>query len=387
MATIHYQLSTFLLKTPHGVLRDYFHRRGILGSLPFEGMKRRAAASALAAALAELPLEDRARVDEELREVFFVARRAGTNAMCDEVFGRGYAVEAAALASMENDYARALRIYLDHPDDDVFAACLSYAHARTLATGRLRRRSGLPKLEPLSDEVALRRLAQGVSRHFEREHRGERCEVSHHLRLNPRRHWFFAYPEDYPASELAYTEEGLTCRERRPVFEVAFAWHPEEGLLEVGTPGDRSDMDALAEVFRAAVLPGVHDAGNGRPLVIQRLLDPAFHFPTDPGDGIRAVEPVAFRFTQGRRSGSSLEIQRDEAEPLHAFLDRVVDLDQLRAAGLSLYSARLRVTWRPEVKRVRTTTFTLTMPDGTDLTDDPKHRVIRAYLKRWGLAA
>ena len=30
----------------------------------------------------------------------------------------------------------------------------------------------------MTDDLALRRLAQGVSGHFERERRGERCEVS-----------------------------------------------------------------------------------------------------------------------------------------------------------------------------------------------------------------
>lgn len=65
-----------------------------------------------------------------------------------------------------------------------------------------------------------------------------------------------------------------------------------------------------------------------------------------------------------------------------------MDLEALAARGLDLSMVKLRFTWRGVGRRKpTTTTFQLFMPDASDLSDDPKHQVIRRYLARWQLAA
>ena len=386
MPAIHYSLATFLLHTPPDLLRVYLSRRALLEGVAFEGLKRRAGARVVAAAIAELPEGDRVAVEADFRNLALAAR-AGTSALCDVVGVRGRVQEADALAALENDHARALRLLLDHDGDGVFAEILHFAQARSLPAGRFHRRSGLPLVAPRTDADALDVLGAGLCAHFRTQRRGYRFEVSHSARRFPNRHWFLGVGEDHQQAEVAFDDLGLTCVPRRPAFEVAYMWHPDEGLLEIAAPGDRRDVDQLADVFRAAVLPGVESCGNGRSIAIHSVLDPKFNYPTDPKDGIRCIEPVKFRFTEGRRSGAALDVQRGQNESLHAFAGRVVNFDALERQGLSLYSARIRATWRPEAGCGTSTTFTLTMPDSTDLDDAPKHQVLRGYLRKWGLAA
>lgn len=386
MPVVHYNLSTFLLHTPPDLLRVYLSRRALLEGVEFEGLKRRAAARVVAAAIAELPESDRVAVEADFRSLALAAR-AGTSALCDVVGVRGRTAEADVLASLENDHARALRLLLDHRDDGMFAEILHFAQARSLPAGRFHRRSGLACVSPRTDREALDALGTGLCAHFRTQRRGFRFEVSHSARRFPTRHWFLGVGEDHQQAEVGFDDAGLTCVPRRPAFEVAYMWHPDEGLLEIAAPGDRRDVDQLADVFRAAVLPGVDTRGNARSLAIHPVLDPKFCFPTDPKDGIRCIEPVKFRFTEGRRNGAALDVQRGPDESLHTFASRVVNFEGLEQQGLTLYSARIRALWRPEAKCGTSTTFTLTMPDSTDLDDAPKHQVLRGYLRRWGLAA
>lgn len=387
MPAVHYDLTSYLYHTPDHLLRSYFRRRGLLANLNLDGLRRRAAARMVTAAIAELPAPDRAIVESDFREMFFIAKRAGTSALCDLVGVRGLAAEADHLANMENDFARTMQLFLDHSEDPLFGELLHYAQGRTIGLGRLHRRSGLPSVEPRTDADALDALADGLRHHFLKQRRGARFEILHSPRMNPERHWFIAFGEDHRQADMEFTEEGLTCQDRRPAFEVAYVWCPSEGLLEVSAPGDRRDCDQLIDVFRSAILPTVTTRGNSRPIAIHPVLDPAFAYATDPKDGILRIEPVKFRFTEGHRSGAAVDVQRGLGENLHTFVNRVVNVDALKTSGLSLYSATMRTSWRPEAKRGKTTTFTLTMPDATNLTDDPRHQVIRGYLRRWGLAA
>lgn len=386
MPAIHYSLSTFLLHTPPDLLRAYLARRELLEGVAFEGLKRRAAARVVASALAELPEADRVPVEADFRNLALAAR-AGTSALCDVLGVRGRIAEADALAALENDHARALRLLLDHDQDGLFGEVLHFAQARSLPAGRFHRRSGLPHVAPRTDAEALAGLSAGLCAHFRTQRRGYRFEVSHSARRFPNRHWFLGVGEDHQQAEVEFDDVGLTCVPRRPAFEVAYMWHPDEGLLEIAAPGDRRDVSQLADLFRAAVLPGVDFGGNDRSIALHQVLDPQFCYPTDPKDGVRAIEPVKFRFTEGRRNGAALDVQRGPNESLHAFAGRVVNFEALQRQGLSLYSARIRAVWRPEAKCGTSTTFTLTMPDSTDLDDAPKHQILRGYLRRWGLAA
>lgn len=389
MTTLHFELSTFFRQAPNALLAEYFHARGHLLDVSFDTLRSRDVAPILAGVQALAP-EARARVEADLRDVHLVARRAGAGAIQDELTLRGFAADAGRIGSLGNDLTCALRLFLDHGDaaGGAFDTVRLFAHARGSSLPRLRRRSGLPKVRPLVDELARRRLADALREHFRPQGRGRHCEVLVHERLNPHRYCFFAYAEDYPAAPLTIDANGLGTAAFSPAFEVAFIWRWEEGVLEVGAPGARTDIDAIAARFRGAVLPEVALGGNARSLRVHAVLDPSFRFPTDAQDGILNVEVAGVRFAASDRGGARLEIQRGDDETLHAFLQRAVDVDALYDRGLDLSMVKLRVTWRGIGRRKpTTTTFHLLMPDGTDLSDDPKHQVIRRYLTRWQLAA
>ncbi len=389
MSTVHFEFSTFLRQAPNALLAEYFHARDLLRDVPFGALRTRDVAPILAE-IGRMAPDARAQVETELRDVHLVARRAGAAAIQDELTLRGLPADAERIGALGSDHARALRLFLDHGavPSGAFDAVRMFAHARGQALPRLRRRSGLPRMLPLVDELARRRLADAVREHFRPQGRARHCEVIVQERLNPHRFCFFAYAEDYPAAPLTIDANGLGTASFSPAFEVVFIWRWEEGVLEVGAPGARSDIDAIAARFRAAVLPDVALAGNARSLRVHAVLDPAFRFPTDAKDGILNVEVAGVRFTEKNRGGAHVDVGRGDNETLHAFLERAVHVEALYDCGLDISRVKLRVIWRGIGRRKpTTTTFQLLMPDGTDLSDDPKHQVIRRYLTRWQLAA
>ena len=109
--------------------------------------------------------------------------------------------------------------------------------------------------------------------------------------------------------------------------------------------------------------------------------------PETPATSLRVCRPGGPE-GDGSRHGSHQKSLNHPLFALHAFLKRAVRVEALYDCGLDISRVKLRVVWRGIGRRKpTTTTFQLLMPDGTDLSDDPKHQVIRRYLTRWQLAA
>ncbi len=390
MGMMHFELSSFLRQTPNVLLSEYFRARGLLDHLDVAALRPHQVQPVLDA-LGALDEPARASIEDELRDVHLVARRAGVAAMQDELALRGQPVAAASLSALANDHARALRVLLDHgpASGGAFDALRGFAMARSHDLPRLRRRSGLPPERPQVDAEARHRLAEAVRAHFRPQGRGQHCEVRVYERFNPHRYCFFVYAQDHTAAPLTIDGEGLGTTVFSPAFEVAFIWRWEEGVLEVGAPVSRpGDVDALVARFREAVLPGGGGDANARSLRLHPVLDPHFRFPTDARDGILQVDVAGVRFVEQRARGGKLELVRSPDEELLTFLQRVVNLEDLYDRGFDLSMVKMRVVWRGRGRcKPTTTTFHLVMPDGTDLSDEPKHQVIRRYLARWQLAA
>lgn len=387
----HYSLSTFLRQTPRGLLRAYFDRHGVLGDLDLDALKRTQTEPILEA-IEALDDRRRARVDADFRDVFSLADKSGTLVIYDQVQALGLPL-AEELAEMENHYHRAMWLFL-HPEQggvDLFQRCQAIAGMRELTFTKAKRRRNLPRMVPHHDAATLEEMAAGLRRVYRKQGRGRYCTVEHYFRPNPDRHCFFAYPEDYSTSELQYEQGELARRTRRSVFNVVYVYRPDEGTLEISAPGSRKEITLVKEVFcRTALgLDGIPPDSDGDCWRLNGLKRLDFSFPTEPADGIASVELLSLRLhpidTPRRRI--TVEQAPASGEPLHDWLNRVVDADQVPLHMLDVDQAKVRVVWQAvDGKRPATVTFTLGMPDGVSLKDDPKHLVIKRYLKAWNIA-
>jgi hypothetical protein len=121
------------------------------------------------------------------------------------------------------------------------------------------------------------------------------------------------------------------------------------------------------------------------------LLDPAFPFPQDPGDGIREVRVRSLRVSvPGSRRRMTLE-----ADPgggpgdIHAMIDEWVDAVNVPRSRMVVTQATLSLTYlSAEDGRERPLTFTVSFPDSCDLKGKPEEQrqLGEKYLRRWGIA-
>lgn len=387
----HYSLSTFLRQTPRPLLREYLDRLGLLADLDLDAL-RRTQTEPIIEAIEALSDAQRARVDADFRDVFALADRVGTQILVEQVEALGLPL-ADELGAMENHYHRAMWLFLnpDHAGIDLFQQCLALAGMRGLSFTKARRRKNLPRVVPRFDADTLAEMAAGLRRVYRKQGRGRYCTVEHYFRPNPDRHCFFAYPEDYSTSELQYDQGELARRTRRSVFNVVYVFRPDEGILEISAPGNRKEIAMVQEVFcRTALgLDGIPPDSDGACWRLNGLKRLDFSFPTEPADGIASVELVSLRLHPMDTPRRRVTVEQDLAsgEPLHDWLNRVVDSTQVPLHMLDVDQARIRVVWdAQDGKRPPTATFTLGMPDSLSLKDDPKHLTLKRYLKAWQIA-
>lgn len=388
-----YALNTFLRQTPNGLLGEYFARRALLGDVDFAGL-RKTAMEPVMAGIEALDPDTRAGVEADFQAIFTLASKAGTRTLIDQAALKGLFI-ADEIEAMENHYHRAMWLFLNHgpPRSTLFDDCVTIAHFDELSFTAARRRKDLPCEVPRHDDDALDEIAAAISAVYKPQGRGYRCKVEHYLRMDPKRHCFYAYPEDYTTSELQYVE-GVTLarRHRKSVFDVALVFRPDEGILEISAPGTKKDIQALQEVFcRCALrMDRLPPTTNNRCFELNGLKSRSFAFPTNPEDAIASVEVVGLRLGVVRAPRRRIQVDNDPDGDMafYDWMDSVVNQQAVPLSMLDVGQAQIRVVWEPvNGSKPRTVTFTVGSPDSCCLKDDPLHLVVKRYLKPWRIAS
>ena len=387
-----YTLSTFLRQTPNSLLKEYFGSNGTrLSGVDFDALKKTEYSPVLEA-IDKLDNGHRDQIEQDFQDVFLLADKPGTQIIIDLADLHGLDI-ADALEAMDNHYHRAMWLFLNrqHNGTDLFDECSTLAQTKFFSFSNSKRRKNLPKRDPKHDDATLAEMSKALRAVYREQGRGHRCSVEYCFRPNPDRHCFFAYPEDYSTSELQYDGDDLRRQRRKSVFQIAFMYRSDEGVLEIGAPGGKKDANVLQEVFcrYALGMDRIPPPTNDRCFELNGLKKSNFSFPTDPADGIDFVKVVALRMNQtgNRKRRITFEHDASGGEDLHTWIKRALDETKLPLRMMDVTQARIRVVWKPEQgKKPRTLTFTLTAPDSMSLKDLPHHQTIRGYLKRWKIA-
>jgi hypothetical protein len=386
-----YSLKTFLRQVRGTLLNRCLRRHGIGLDLDLEIIKP-SVVDTMFGRLMSLPPGQLRLVEGDWTTISELASAAGTDALLREARRRGLDFSDIFLQA-RNGHERACWAFLEHPD--AFAVAAQFEEMDAFGDGRWNRRYIGRNITPATGAAALDRLATMMRRSFAPEGRGRHCHIDHYVRQEPVRHCFFAFPEDHPSTDLAYTEAGELHRHaRRSAFEVIFVYRPAEGVLEVLAPGGAERVEDLAACFASAILdlPALPPRVVPKVYELSRLKSPDLAFPTDPRDGIERVELREVRLNLGCRRGWKRRVsfasddRAQERDSIHDMILDTINADGVRLNEVVVSAARFRIVFTAvDNQRPKRLTFTVTGPDCCTLRDNHHDQIARRCLRSWGL--
>ncbi len=228
----------------------------------------------------------------------------------------------------------------------------------------------------------LAQLERAISHYFlAEEGRGGACKIDYHGR-RPLHH-FFAYPEDYSASPLVWSNAGLQRQHMRPAFEVVFVYDEIAGCLDIYFEGSRQTVEELRRIFALTML-GIDQLPKIEPpaYALESFKSPSVAFVFDPNSDIADVRVKRLGFRILGEEATKISVETDpsrDPRALFGVLNRVFARDgeepgRYRLSQARVISASVQATIdRRDGKRPRTRTFDLSEHscslkyDGTDL--------------------
>ncbi|MEJ2705602.1 MAG: hypothetical protein P8Z79_24450 [Sedimentisphaerales bacterium] len=372
-------------QTPNKVLKEYFARKGLLSDIDFDSLGE-TEIEVVAESLDRLPENERIKIEAEFGQINEMACQGGVRVLVEEAGSGFHSLDwTETLGTMKNHYERAFWAFLNHPLIFEIASELAYMDA----VGGWRQYVG-EGLTPAVDGEDKDRLAQAVSTFYKKQGRGYHCKVDNYRRETPERHCYFAYPEDFPTTEMGYDENGKFRHwPMRRAFEVIFVYKPGKGFVEISANGKREEIETLQQVFGQNIL-GLDrlPKAKSKPYELSRLKDKNFRFVTEPQDGIEKVTIKMLRLDLpgfGNRRITLEASSSNGTQPIHNLLEKALSKVNLRLDKLVVAKARLQFKFAArDGKKGRTLTFEISIPDRCTLKDDPLHQIGKKYIEKWG---
>ena len=382
-----YSPRTFLRKTPNKVLKEYFARKGLLSDVDFDSLDE-TEIEVVDEALDRLVEKEKIEIEAEFRQINEMACQAGVQVLVEEAGSVFHNLDwTETFGQMKNHHERAFWAFLNHRTIFEIASELAYMD---MAGGWRQRyvREGLtPAVAPEDKE----QLAQAVSAFYKKQGRGYHCKVDNYRRENPERHCYFAYPEDYPTTEMGYDDNGKFCHwPTRRAFEVIFVYKPGNGFVEVSAKGKREEIEKLQEVFGQNILglDKLPDA-KSKPYELSKLKDKNFRFVTEPQDGIEKVTIKLLRLDLPGLGSRRITLEvssSDGGQDIHSLIEKALNKTNLSLDELTVAKAKLHFKFYPrDGKKGKTLTFEISIPDRCTLKDDPLDQIAKKYIEKWGL--
>lgn len=373
------------------LLKRYFDGRGLLGDFDWSEYEQ-GDPEPIIEALDALPSDDQTAVDTDLYTVNELATDGGSRLIYEEAafWKKPWADE---LGDMANDCERALLAIIE--DRDLVETALAYNEIDRFAESKWRRWNVGKRLEVSDDEQQREKLRKALRAIFKEEGRGARCHIETLDRRDPQRFCCFAYPEDYPKTDLGYDDQDRFSRHtRRTASEIVFVYQSEEGVLEMVASGDKKRKEKIAEAFCKHILglTALPDPRSNPPYNLDVLKRGDFAFQTEAEDNIESVELRLLRFDlpgKGyRRLVLSARPTPEVPDVLHALVEEAIDKTKFPLSELHVSQAKLSMRFRgQDGRRGKTLTFEVTYPDRCNLKDNGYDAVAKRYLTKWGIAS
>lgn len=390
-------LEKFVRTVTPAALRPYFEAKEIEASVDWEADEKSGARQVIDVvyALAD-PVRSQVLIDFERANE--MADEVGQNALLGAVTSRMAALEV--FATMGSPQERALWVFYTD-----LAAFERAEDARYIDHGRQSRIwDGF--VIPRGCEINRREDAKLAFARSIREHlaprdgsgRTVKIEIFDRTRIGSRGVdslvQVMAYVEGMAVSTLTFDDSGeLVRRLQRPPVEVAFAYSPESGALDVLAKGGRDERRTLTRLLLRHLLATDMDPERIplRVYKLDRLARPQ-HFATDDEDYIRKVRVVRLRLKAGNGARITIEAGHDDGPEIWEASRQCFDgRDPLQNESFEVQHAKLSIEFRPTGSRRfgKKLPFEITVPNGCTLKErTQRERLIgEKYLARWKLLA
>jgi len=383
----HFSIPTLLRMTPNALIREYLQRCGMechcldwskLGERQIEPLMH---------CLSWAPREQRDTMESLAAVIFDLATETGWQAIVDAARNRAISSFLESAPLDRNPYARAMWAWLHHPAVFDEASLMHQVGQLTY----WRKRTGLPSITPRVTPETLQALSTALSTCLCREEgRGKRCTVEY-FRRGDGADIFVASPDDFVETVMAHDDHGtLIPRSIQKTFEIVFAYHAEEGTLELNAEVPSRLKSMLENIFGQIILGcDLAEHTVRRPFDLNRLKDRYFCLDTDPSDHVRAcicrlrfVVPEYGRVTLEPPEGCSTAQLLEQ-------MDEVLNENVLCWDELEIQQATIRFLFEAQPRRrAGVLTFDVSQPDRCCIRSRNPERaaLTRKYLRQWRIA-
>lgn len=360
----HYNLRSFLRQLSRELLSELFEHHTIDIDLDLSTLKQRQI-DPIFAAIHALPDDRRQALDEDFRNIDSLSTSGGISQIIEEARFQGFDI-IKSLLPFASLIDRAAWACLHHRP--VFDAAIRLA-VRELLPGRYWKRRLPVKALPGADlNGAVKPLETAISMYFtEQEGRGKACQVDYLKRGFLQ--YFFAYPEDFPASPLAWTAQGLSPNRYRPAFEVLFVFDDTAGWLDIYCEAGKQTVQQLHSLFANTVISLRDLPEVAKPVyALEGLKRRNFQFLRPPDSPIRDVRLKRLNFAVGGES-TKISIETDPVTDrlaLHQQIDQVFSVAGAEPKRIALGQTKvISATFTAKIdqdggKAARTRTFDVT---------------------------
>jgi len=382
----HFSPKRFFRDVPATFLEQYFQKKQLLPDFKFSKLSE-LDVDRLYSAWEALTEKQLTESEQDFKEIDSLACEGGINAIRDNADWWGEeAILLAGMASLKSFHEKAFWIYLEH--NKYWKVANDFFHADSIRTRLWRKRLNLPKSTAKVEPENIKALEKNLVHFFhDKEGRGKNCKVDCYKR--GKLDYFFAYPEDYPRTQIIWHNKNLKRQLETPAFEIIFIFNPEEGTLELYLDGDRKIIPELQQIFAGAILDFVltEDEKNNRVYDLSPLKSADLNFQYSPDSGIIGVAIKKLRLKIG---GANQKITL-EADPTYNPLVVYEMLDSLKksfpSANMFVTQVGLIVTFASSANRSKpkTKAFDISWPNSCSLKDGDNDRIIRKMLVDSGI--
>jgi len=381
----HFSLKTFLRKTPYTLIQNYFKSKELLESYDWGSeldLDRLTGAIFGMGNSNESILCDFERIHDMANDI-------GTAKFIDESRSPLHRLDIARqLSEMQSHHERSMYVFLNYPK--LFHWTSEMVYIDSLSTSSWKICIAWPNLKYIDSDEIRQKFGSAIATYFHEQGRGKYCVVDYYFRINPDRHCFFAYPENYATEDLVYEDRNkLSRRIRRPVMEVIFVYNPQNGMLYVHARGDKFAR-ALQEIFCKEVLEleGVPD-DNTKVIDLSKLKDSNFRFVTDPADNIESVILKGVELHLPGILDRAITVNANPAigseRLVFEMMDKTIQAFDVNRDAVHIKRAKIKAKFRSNAgQRAKEVTFFLAVPNGCTLNEIPHHNVLKRYISKWG---
>jgi hypothetical protein len=381
---IEYNPRKFLLLIPLDILRQYFERRGVLGSLPWDDLTEKDH-EIVYRAWQELPQQPRDTIGVDFQNVAGLASRQGVQIIIEE--GKFQGVDLIPkLVDLPSHSEKAFHVLLNHPR--VFRVASQFNYADNL-TRYWHPRHDLPKKAPNLSTEARAALKKAVSDYYvENQGRGQYSDLDVYLRHDTL-HYFMVYLSDYPDTFVGYTDDGtLDRRPQTPAFDVVFRYDEARGHLDLYAEGPKQLRRDLEVIFGQTALAEdlSLEPPAGVAFQLDHLKDRSFEFTTEPTDGIFNVQLRTMQLSVPDKNTGRITFELlpySGGGNIHDLIAEALNQVNWQLGDLRVDQVRMKVTFLHGKPRPKTVTFNIS-PYSCPLKDHvAEHVTIRRCLKKW----